>query len=133
MEGGGADRHGQCEALGGARPSGAAGESITVLPEDAPGLPTGHGPKKKDQHADGHERERGAREKLRYTIEALAAPGLHECEQGQNEPDAVTGQRDGDGGLRAPACRGRRKRTADQTEPKEEKRREPKFAQAIQC
>ena len=35
MEGGGADRHGQCEALGGARPSGAARESITVLPEDA--------------------------------------------------------------------------------------------------
>lgn len=95
------------------------------------GLPPGHGPKEKDQHADGHERERAAREKLRYTIEALAAPGLHECDQGQNEPDAVTDQRDGDGGLRGPAGRGTRKRTAHQAEPKEEKGREPKFAQMI--
>ena len=94
-------------------------------------LQAGHGPKEKDQHADGHERKRGAREKLSRPIETLAAPGLHECEQSQDEPEAVADHRDGDSGLRGPARRGTRKRTAQEAEPKEEKRREPEFAQVI--
>ena len=81
-------------------------------------LPRHHRAKEKDQHADGHERERGAREKLRYAIETLTAPGLHECDQGQNEPDTVTAHRDRGGGLRGPTRDGTRKRTAHQTEPK---------------
>ena len=97
----------------------------------APRLQPGHGSKEKDQHADGHERERGAREKLRYPIETLTAPGLHECDQGQNESDTITDQRGGGGGLWGPACRGTRKRTGHQAEPKEEKRRQSKFTQVI--
>jgi hypothetical protein len=46
-------------------------------------------------------------------------------------PDAVTDHRDGGGGLCGPAGRGKRKRTAQQAEPNEEKRRESKFAQVI--
>ena len=65
----------------------------------APGLQPGHGSKEKDQHADSHQCERGAREKFRYSIETLAQSGLHECDQGQDKPDAITGQRDGGGGL----------------------------------
>ena len=95
------------------------------------GLQSGHGSKEKDQHADGHERERGAREELRYSIETLAASGLHECDQGQDKSDAVTGQRDRGGGLWGPARCGTRKRTAQEAEPQEEKRREPEFAQMI--
>jgi len=53
------------------------------------GLPPSHGPKEKDQNTNRYERERGASEKLRYPIETLTTPGLHECEQGQNQPDAV--------------------------------------------
>jgi hypothetical protein len=43
-------------------------------------LPTGHGPKEKEKYTNGHERERGAREKLRYSIKALTAPGLHKSD-----------------------------------------------------
>src|ERR1700686_4708230 len=81
-------------------------------------LQTDHRAQKKDQHADGHERERRAREKFRDAIETLAASGLHERDQGQNETDAVTTERDRRGGRwRPPGC-GRGKRTGQFTESK---------------
>lgn len=94
-------------------------------------LQTGHGSKKKDQHSDSHERERGACEKLRYSIETLAAPGLHECDQSQNESNRVTDHCNGDSGLRGPSRHGPRQRTAQEAKPKKEKRREPEFAEVI--
>ena len=78
-----------------------------------------------------YERERGACEKLRYPIQALATPGLHEREQGQNKPNDVTDHRHRNSGLRSPAHHGTWKRTAHEAESKKEKRREPKFAQVI--
>ncbi len=73
----------------------------------------------------------GAREKLRYSIQALTAPGLHERHQSQNEPDTITDQRDGGGSFRSSPERRSRERTAKQAEPKKEERRESKFAQVI--
>lgn len=96
-------------------------------------LQTCHGSKEKDQDADGDERQGRTRQKFCYPIETLAASGLRECKQGQDESDAITDHRDGHGGLRSPACRGTRKRTAQEAEPKEEKGRESKFAQVIQA
>jgi hypothetical protein len=90
-----------------------------------------HGPKEKDQHANDHQAERSAREKLRYPIQALTAPGLHERDQSQNEPDTITDQRDGSGSFWSTAHRGSGERTANQAKPKEEKRRDSKFAQMI--
>ena len=81
-------------------------------------LPPDHRAQKKDQHADRHQRERTAREKFRDAIETLAASGLHERDQGQNETDAVTNERDRRGGIRRPSGRGRGKRTDQLTEPK---------------
>jgi hypothetical protein len=52
-------------------------------------LPPHHRPKENDQDADGDEGERGASEKLRRPIETLAAPGLHESDERQDEPDGV--------------------------------------------
>jgi hypothetical protein len=105
--------------------------SLRDSTELSPDLQSGHGSKEKNQNADGDERERSAREKLRCPIQALTAPGLHEGDQSQNEPDAITDHRDRDRGLRGPPCRGTGQRTAHQTETKKEKRRESNFAQMI--
>ena len=81
-------------------------------------LQSGHGAKKKNQHADGHERERGAREKLRYSIETLAAPGLHESDQGENQSNGVRSERDRHAGLRLFAEEETRQSSAEQAQPK---------------
>jgi len=106
-------------------------ESESYPPRKKARLTQDHGPQEKDQDADGDEGERAAREKLRCAIEILAALGIHKCDQGENEPEAITDQRQDDSRSRRPTSRGARKRTDDQSEPKEEKRREPKFAQVM--
>lgn len=81
-------------------------------------LPTGHRAQKNNQHANGHQRDRTASEKFRDAIETLAASGLHERDQGQNETDGVTTERDRRGGRWRQSGCGRGKRAGQFTEPK---------------
>lgn len=84
-------------------------------------LQAGHGAKKNDQRANGYERERRTREKLRRSVETLSAPRLHKGDQRQNKADAVTDQRDHDHSLRGITTERTGHPAAHQPEPEEEK------------
>ena len=92
---------------------------------------SGDSAQKQDQNANGHERQRRASQELCYAIKTLAAPRLHESDQGEYKSQAVTDQGDGNRSLGRPPRAGGIKGTSEKTKPKKEKRRESKFAQMI--